>query len=987
MVHRVVRMSTALVFLSFLTFLLIPVQTNAQIHQLRTHDLRLLYLDDAHAYIVPHLARCFENAIGFHHAMFGYYPTEPVTILMEDFNDYGHGGTSSMPWNSLDIGMEPFDYEYDTQPANERMNWLMNHELIHLLTTDQASSGDRTFRSLFFGKVVPTADNPLSMVYSYFTNPRWYSPRWYHEGFAVFMETWLSGGLGRALGSYDEMMFRTMVYDSSYFYDVVGLESEGTTVDFQVGQNAYLYGTRFVTYLADQYGLDKLREWFNRTDGTDRYFSSQFEHVYGVPLDEEWQKWIRFEHVWQKRNIDTLRIYPITQYRDVIPEALGSVSAAFFDSTDRTLYTAVNFPGQVAHIVAINVDRGDIRTICNVPTPALYYVCSLTYDPSTKQVFFTTDNSTGMRDLNVVDVRTGDVRMLLKNDRAGDLAFDPSDQSVWGVQHHNGYSTIVSFPKPYTEGWRDVLKLDYGKDIINLDISPDGKILTGSSIDESGHQRLVAYDIDKLINGDDSAQVLYEFENSAPEGFVFTADGKYLFGTSYYTGVSNVWRYDFTNRKMDIVTNCVTGLFRPVPITDDSLVVFRYSGKGFTPVRMTVHPLQDVNPINYFGQQIVDKYPVVKSWALKSPSRINIDSLTLSRDDYEPFSNIRLASLYPIVEGFKDFAAYGFRATLGDPLGLYGMDASLSYSTVSLLPTKQRIHASFDFDHYPWSFSSAYNHADFYDLFGPTKTSRAGYSVALKYNDFLITDRPQSMDFTIRGAAYGGLERLPDFQNIATSYDRFYILNGNIKYSYLLRTLGAVEYESGVKTGLYSYNTFVNSQLFPRIYGTLDYGILLPLLHSSIWLRGAAGQSFGDRSNPFANFYFGGFGNNWVDHQEARRYREYYSFPGVELNQIGGQNFGKLLAEWVLPPVHFRRFGFPSLYFNWTQLMLFSSGIVTNVDSNPDKQVFGNVGAQMDFKLVMFSLLESTFSFGYAVAVQQDQRLSKEFMFSLKILK
>lgn len=987
MIHCVRRRFFVPAALLILAVLFVPLQLDAQIYCLRTHDLRLLYLDSANAYIVPHFARCFENTIQFHHEYFGYYPTDAVTILMEDFNDYGHGGTTSIPWNSLDIGMEPFDYEYDTQPANERMNWLMNHELIHLLTTDQPSSGDRMFRSLFSGKVVPTADNPISMIYSYFTNPRWYAPRWYQEGFAVFMETWLSGGLGRALGSYDEMMFRTMVYDSSYFYDVVGLESEGTTVDFQVGQNAYLYGTRFVSYLADMYGLDKLRSWFDRTDGTDRYFSSQFDKVYGVPLDEEWQRWIQYEHVWQKRNIDTLRVYPLTPFRPIIPEALGSVSAAYFDSANRTLYTAVNFPGQVAHIVSINIDNGSVRTICDVPTPALYYVCSLAYDPSSRNIFFTTDNSTRLRDLNVVNAATGDERRLMNDDRAGDLAFDPADKSVWGVQHNNGFSAIVCFPPPYTEGWRNILKLEYGKDIINMAISPDGKLLTGSSIDVSGRQELVAYDIDKLVDGDDSATVLYEFENSAPEGFVFTPDGKYLYGTSYYTGVSNVWRYDLANKKMDIVTNCVTGLFRPVPITDDSLVVFHYSGKGFTPVLMTVHPLENVNPINYFGEQIVDKYPVVKSWALKSPSRINIDSLTISTANYEPFNNIETASIYPVAEGFKDFPAYGLRGNFGDPLGLYDIDATLSYSPAAALPAKQRIHSSVNFDHYPWTLSATYNHADFYDLFGPTKTSRAGYSAALKYHDFLITDRPQSMEYTMRGAAYGGLERLPDFQNISTSVDKFLTLSGNLKYSYLLRTLGAVEYEKGIMTGLYSYNTYVNSTLFPRVYATLDYGILLPLLHSSVWLRGAAGQSFGDRSSPFANFYFGGFGNNWVDHQDARRYREYYSFPGVEIDEIGGKNFGKLLAEWLLPPVHFRRFGVPGLYLNWTQLMLFTGGIATNVDSNPNKQTFADVGGQLDFKVVMFSLLESTFSFGYAVAAQQDQHLTKEFMFSLKILK
>ena len=980
------KASTPFIALCLAAVLIVPVIVPAQIHSLRTHDLQLLYLDGAHAYIVPHLASCFENTISFHHAVFGYYPTDVVTILMEDFNDYGHGGTSSMPWNSLDIGMEPFDYEYDTQPANERMNWLMNHELIHLFTTDKASSGDETFRSMFFGKVMPTADNPISMLYSYFTNPRWYSPRWYHEGFAVFMETWLSGGLGRALGSYDEMVFRTMVHDSSYFYDVVGLESEGTTVDFQVGQNAYLYGTRFNIYLAYRHGVDKLIQWYNRTDGSNRYFSSQFEHVFGATLSEEWQRWIQFERVWQQGNLDTIRAYPVTPYRQILHEALGSVSSAFFDPKDRRLYTAVNFPGEVAHIASIDIDHGTVKTICDVPTPALYYVASLAYDPATADIFFTTDNSRDWRDLNVVNTGTGDVKQLIKNDRAGDLALNPADQSIWGVQHHNGYSTIVRFPRPYT-GWKDVLKLDYGKDIINLDISPDGRRLTGSSIDVSGSQQLIALDIEKLLEGDASFDTLYEFEKSAPESFVFTPDGKYLYGTTYLTGVSNVWRYDFANKKMDIVTNCETGFFRPVPITDDSLVVFVYSSGGFIPALVSVHPLVDVNAIRLFGQQIDEKQPVVESWALKPPTGINIDSLTISREDYSPAANIRLASLYPMVEGFKDIAAFGFRGSLLDPLGLYGVDMSLSYSPNSLVPQKQRIHASADFDHYPWKISTTYNHADFYDLFGPTKTSRAGYSLALQYSDVLIRDRPESMDFTIRGAGYGGLERLPDYQNIVTSFDKFFTLSGKLNYSSLLRTLGAVEFEKGIQMGISSYNTYVNSKVFPRIYGTLDYGFLLPLLHSSVWMRGSAGQSFGGRFDPFANFYFGGFGNNWIDHQEARRYREYYSFPGVAIDEIGGKNFGKLLAEWVLPPLHFRHLGVPSLYFNWMQPMLFTSGIVTNFDSSPDKRAFGNVGAQVDVKLVMFSLLESTFSFGYAVAVEQDQRLSKEFIFSLKILK
>ena len=110
------------------------------------------------------------------------------------------------------------------------------------------------------------------MFYSYLSVPRAYSPRWYHEGIAVFLETWMSGGLGRALGGYDEMVFRAMVRENAYIYDYVGLESEGTSIDFQVGVNSYMYGTRFFTYLGDKYGPEKLIEWVKRTDGTPPVF-------------------------------------------------------------------------------------------------------------------------------------------------------------------------------------------------------------------------------------------------------------------------------------------------------------------------------------------------------------------------------------------------------------------------------------------------------------------------------------------------------------------------------------------------------------------------------------------------------------------------------------------------------------------------------------------------------------------------------------------
>src|SRR5437867_9563758 len=79
------------------------------------------------------------------------------------------------------------------------------------------------------------------------------------------------------------------------------------------------------------------------------------------------------------------------------------------------------------------------------------------------------------------------------------------------------------------------------------------------------------------------------------------------------------------------------------------------------------------------------------------------------------------------------------------------------------------------------------------------------------------------------------------------------------------------------------------------------------------------------------------------------------------------------------------RFGSPFLYCNWSRLSLFSSGIVSNIGSAPDRQKDVNAGAQLDFRIVLFSYMNSTFSVGYAAAAGRNENVSGEFMISLKL--
>ena len=248
--------------------LLVAVRAEAEslwLDEVETDDLRLLYFDFSTDYLVPHVIRSFQNSLEFQRYIFDWTPYEKVTVMLRDYVDYGNAAASSVTSNVLWVDVAPLNHSFETYPAVERMYMLMNHELVHLATGDGSTEADRRWRRFFGGKPYPLAQHPESLLYHYLATPRNVVPRWYTEGIAVFMETWMSGGVGRAQGAYDEMKFRSLVRDQQPFYDNLGLAAEGAVADFQTGSNAYFYGTRFMSYLAYTYSPEQLIQWIRMT--------------------------------------------------------------------------------------------------------------------------------------------------------------------------------------------------------------------------------------------------------------------------------------------------------------------------------------------------------------------------------------------------------------------------------------------------------------------------------------------------------------------------------------------------------------------------------------------------------------------------------------------------------------------------------------------------------------------------------------------------
>lgn len=452
-------MSRPFIALALLVLLTGARDAAAQLVAAETTDATVIYVAPAQTFIAAYAQRTVENSLAFHRKLFDYTPSERMTVLLTDFSDSGNASAETVPHNFVTARLAPLSFAYETFTANERMNYLMNHEFVHVVTSDRASKGDRRFRTLFSGKVVPTAEHPESLLYFYLTSPRRASPRWYQEGIAVFLDTWMAGGLGRAQGPSDEMVFRSMTLDGSRFFDPLGLSSELTKTDFRLESNSYLYGGRFMNYLAYRSSPESLIKWVSRTDGSKAYYASQFARVFGKPLEQAWQDWIAFEQDFQRKNIAEIRTYPVTPFTDVSPRALGSLSRAFVDQDAQVLYAGLNYPGTLGYVGAISLRDGSVHPIRNIRGPRIYSVTSMAFDPKGRTLFYTADNA-GLRDLMRLDPSTGRERMLFKDLRAGDLAFDRADASLWGIRTFNGICTLIRIAAPYTE-WKQVYSWPY----------------------------------------------------------------------------------------------------------------------------------------------------------------------------------------------------------------------------------------------------------------------------------------------------------------------------------------------------------------------------------------------------------------------------------------------------------------------------------------------------------------------------------------------
>ncbi|MBQ7709484.1 MAG: hypothetical protein IJT74_06160 [Bacteroidales bacterium] len=1004
--NRLPRMRAGLLMIWFLALSLVTQAQSQTYYQYQTDEARLVFFDKNLSRYIPHMVRMFVNGKTLHEQIWAtdsLYVPEPPMLLLTDWEDDGNGGAAPLPRNFIQIGMAPISMSYYINPSAERYRQLFQHEYTHIVMTDKYNRRDLGWRKFFGSKVSTDNAHPISALWSYMTVPRWYAPRWYHEGIACFMETWMGGGVGRALGGYDEMYFRSIVDGGDKLFSVVGLETEGSTMDFQVGANAYLYGTRFVNYLTAEYGYDKLISFYNRTADSHTFFGTQFKKVYGLPLRKAWNNWKEEEKKHQEENLATVREYPLTVTTPVTGEALGSVSPLQYDPETGKAYAAMNAPGSFAHIVEIDLASGKQRNVAPLYGIQLYNPAFVALDRNHKRLIFT-DNNAKMRGLEVYDIQKRRVVKKLKYQRVNNIVYDNAGDCLYGLFSNGGTQSIVRYDANL-ENPEIIYAFPFGVSVSDLDVSHDGKLLSLTKQGDNGEHTLLLFNTEELALANFHVEELVTWEDSNLGQFRFSLDDRYLIGSSYYTGVSNLWQINLETREMELLSNTDIGLFAPLETAPGKLLALEFERDGMRPVTLDRQVVEDANAIHLFGQIAYEKNrEALEQIGLhKKPlERIEFGDVYHNIKPYNVLKEMRFAGAYPTISGFTDALAWnhvtpvlGYRFFFSDPVGLSSIKLGVGVSPFSSNELKNKFHFDLEWKYYFWTLKAAWNHTDFYDLAGPRRASRKGYMVTLAYDFNNSLNAPYTRSWGASIGAYGDMDALPLYQEISVD-DGIRSMQTISVYGKIAKsrnTLGAVMREQGYELGLQGYGYLAGGRFFPSIDATADFGVLLPIdRNTSFWVRTAAGHAFGDPTSAFGNSYFGGFRNNRLDYRNAFQYRTPQAMPGAAIDAIQAHSYAKATAELNLRPIRLNDFGALFLYPTWIQCSFFGTGLSAWNPGLPHKMYY-SAGVQVTTELVFFNYLKTTLSIGYghlfgpSLNDGTNARMSgNELMISLKLL-
>lgn len=513
-----------------------------------------------------------------------WQPAQRTHVVLDDRTDTANGSAGVVPRNVIRLFATAPQARSNLGDYDDWLRGLILHEYAHIIHIDNVG-GLSVWLNELFGK----ANAPNQLL-----------PRWYTEGFATYQESARTGG-GRSRSSHFHMLLRAAWLQDKLFD--LG-EIAGAPQQWPRGASWYLYGSHFLTWVAEVHGEDVFRR-FHDLYGA-RYIpysmNSTLREVMGEGFVELYQQWRA--HLEGKLMAQTMAL----RLRGVVqPERVtlaGNVHEAPRPRAGhrQVSYFAANGLEQ-GGLYLHDLETGQHRRLVKVYSGGGPHA----WDPTGRYVVMHNRqfwrNTYSYNDLLLIDTQTHRRRRLTQGARARDPDFDPEGRRVVYVRGRAGATDLVLYH--IEEDRHEVLVEGTALGVFDTPrYSPDGRFIAVSWWPDGRGRDIYLWDTHKQRLLQVTADEALDIEPS------FSPDGRHLLFSSDRSGIYDIYmleldglaaRADAAPGQQTVqlrlpsrrLTRVLTGAFTPQVVQDQGqswLYVALYGADGYDLARMPFVP-------------------------------------------------------------------------------------------------------------------------------------------------------------------------------------------------------------------------------------------------------------------------------------------------------------------------------------------------------------------------------------------------------------
>lgn len=234
-----------------------------------------------------------EEAIKIYRELLEFWKSpvvDPIRIVLADVSDVSNGSASHFPFNLITIQL--FDPPPDSVLGNcrEWIRLVLSHEMTHIINFNAGSKTIRSLRSIL-------GHHPL--LY-----PIALSPLWMIEGMAIYGESKITENGRLNTPDYSIILEKTVQEDTL----PTRREIFGEPTFWPGPESKYLFGSKFIQYLVEKYGENKIQllpifySKYLVTLSSSHRFKQFFQQDLSA-LWNEFEEHVRLKKEWPQENI------------------------------------------------------------------------------------------------------------------------------------------------------------------------------------------------------------------------------------------------------------------------------------------------------------------------------------------------------------------------------------------------------------------------------------------------------------------------------------------------------------------------------------------------------------------------------------------------------------------------------------------------------------------------------------------------------------